>query len=287
MFQFLLVPLLASIVLLIITSYFGIHVIKREIIFIDIALAQVAALGGVFAIFLEHLLDLHGAEAGSFNTSGIITYLASLVFCLVAALIFTYLKNPRIKVPIEAFIGIAYAVATTAAVIFLDKAAGGDVHVHDMLTGAILWTTWGQLARLAIVVALIGLFHFFFRDKFIALSEHYLSDKKPIDHFKRWDFLFYFSFSIVIIEAIHIGGILTIFAFLILPASVSTLFSTRWDYRIMYGLISGIIATFAGLYLSWTLDVTSSPLIILGLGIILFLVLIVKGFLKQNTQITS
>ncbi len=283
MLQFLIVPLLASIVLLMITSYFGIHVLKREIIFIDIALAQVAALGGVFALFLEHQLDLHESGDGSIPISEIITYIASLIFCLVAALIFTYLKNPRIKVPIEAFIGIAYAFATTAAVIVLDKGTGGEVHVHDMLTGAILWTTWGQLARLSIIVLIIGLFHLVYHKKFISLSEHYLSAVNPFNHFKRWDFLFYFSFSIVIIEAIHIGGILTVFAFLILPASISALFSKRWDRRILYGLLSGIAATFFGLYLSWTLDITSSPLIILNLGVILFLVIIVKSILNRKT----
>ena len=288
MISFLLVPLLASVVLLIITSYFGIHVLKREIIFIDIALAQVAALGSVFAVFLEHQLEFHEVSIGSFALTDIITYLASVVFCLVAALIFTYLKNPRIKVPIEAFIGIAYAFATTAAVIILDKGAGGDVHVHDMLTGAILWTTWGQLARLAIVVSLIGSFHIIYRKKFIPLSEHYLSNNKPMTHYKKWDFLFYFTFSIIIIEAIHIGGILTIFAFLILPASISALFAKRWDRRILYGLMSGITAAFIGLQLSWTLDVTSSPLIILVLGVILVLVLIVKGIiLKQKTNTAS
>ena len=284
MFQFIFVPLLASILLLTITSYFGIHVIKREIIFIDIALAQVAALGGVFVVFLEHFLEHHGPDAGSFHLSGIITYLASLAFCLLAAIIFTYLRNPRIKIPIEAFIGIAYAVATTAAVIILDKAAGGDVHVHDMLIGALLWTTWEQLGRLAVAVLLVGIFHLIFREKFIALSEHYISGEKTADHFQRWDFLFYFSFSIVIIEAIQIVGILTVFAFLILPASISTLFSKRWDQRILAGLLSGIVATFVGLHLSWTYDVTSSPLIILGLGVILLLSLIIKGILNRKTK---
>ncbi|MBL7114050.1 MAG: metal ABC transporter permease [Bacteroidales bacterium] len=287
MIQFLIVPLLASIILLIITSYFGIHVLKREIIFIDIALAQVAALGSVFAVFLEHQLDLHEVTAGSFPLSEIITYLASLVFCLIAALIFTYLKNPKIKVPIEAFIGIAYALATTAAVIILDKGTGGDVHVHDMLTGAILWTTWPQLIRLAIIVAIIGMFHIIYRKKFISLSEDYLKEQKPLSQIKKWDFLFYFSFSIVIIEAIHIGGILTIFAFLILPASISALFSKRWDQRIFYGLMSGIIATFLGLYFSWTFDISCSPLIILNLGVILVLTIVIKGILNRKPNYAS
>ena len=97
--------------------------------------------------------------------------------------------------------------------------------------------------------------------------------------------MFYFSFSILIIEAIHIGGILTIFAFLILPASISALFSKRWDHRIIYGLASGIIATFLGLYMSWNLDVTSSPLIILFLGIILALAIVIKALINGKNRI--
>ncbi|MBA7521734.1 hypothetical protein ES705_13845 [subsurface metagenome] len=146
--QFIAVPLIACVLLLLITSYFGIHVLKREIIFIDIALAQIAVLGGVVAMFLEHKLFTHEVMIGDLYLSKILLYFFSLIFCLGAAIIFTFLRNPKINVPIEAFIGVAYAFATTAAVIILDKGAGGDVHLHDMLTGALLWTTWPQIFRL-------------------------------------------------------------------------------------------------------------------------------------------
>ena len=158
-FQFILVPLLASFVLLTLTSYFGIHVLKREIIFIDIALAQIAVLGSAIAIYLEHTFQIHEMMIGKLNLSGLLAYISSLIFCIGAALIFTFLKNPRIKIPIEAFIGIAYALATTAAIIILDKGAGSDVHLHDMLAGILLWTTWPQVLRLAIVFVIIGGFH--------------------------------------------------------------------------------------------------------------------------------
>jgi hypothetical protein len=121
--QFILVPLLASLVLLTLTSYFGIHVLKREIIFIDIALAQITVLGSAMALYLEHSFHIHEVMLGSINLSDTLAYVFSLLFCMGAALIFTFLKNPKIKIPIEAFIGIAYALATTAAVIILDKGA--------------------------------------------------------------------------------------------------------------------------------------------------------------------
>lgn len=269
--QFILVPLVASILLLTLTAYFGIHVLKREIIFIDIALAQIAVMGSAMAIYLEHKFEIHEVMIGTFNLADSIAYLFSLLFCIGAALVFTYLKNPRIKTPIEAFIGIAYAFATTAAVIILDKGAGGDVHLHDMLTGVLLWTTWPQVLRLAIVFAVIGGFHFLYRKQFTRLSDFYQGSSPPVEKRKTWDFLFYFSFGIMIIESVRIAGVLTVFAFLIIPASISAFFSTRWRRRIMIGLGSGLIATILGLHFSLTLDMTASPLIILFLGILLLL----------------
>jgi zinc/manganese transport system permease protein len=277
--QFITVPLLASLIILTLTSYFGIHVLKREIIFIDITLAQVAVMGGVVSMVLEPLFHDHDLMVGSIHLSNILSYGSSLVFCLGAALIFTFLKNPGIKIPIEAFIGIAYAFATMATVIILDKGAGSDVHLHDMLTGALNWTGWSQVIRLAIILAVIGGFHLVFRQKFIQLSESYLDKSGSFKQQKLWDFLFYFTFGIVIIEAVNVAGILTVFAFLIFPASISALFTSHWNKRIAIGLASGLTATVAGLYLSVSLDITASPLIIVFLGIILLAGIMVNKIL--------
>ena len=269
--QFILIPLLACLVLLTLTSYFGIHVLKREIIFIDIALAQITVLGSAVALYLEHGLEMHEIIIGKLNFSHALSYLFSLIFCIGAALIFTFLKNPKIKIPIEAFIGIAYALATTAAVIILDKGAGGDVHLHDMLTGVLLWTSWIQVLRLAIVFLVIGTFHVLFRRKFIQLTESYMGESPGMKNQKVWDFLFYLSFGIMIIESVKIAGVLTVFAFLILPASISALFATQWRQRILIGLLAGLLAAILGLHFSLQLDLTASPLIILFLGVILLL----------------
>jgi zinc/manganese transport system permease protein len=220
---------------------------------------------------------------GSFHLADILAYVSSLAFCLGAAVIFTYLKSPRIRVPIEAFIGIAYALATTAAVIILDKGAGGDVHLHDMLTGTLLWTTWPQVIRLAIILSLIGGFHLIYRKKFIQLTALYHENNGDMKQRKRWDFLFYFTFGIVIIEAIKVAGVLTVFAFLILPASISALFALGWRQRILIGLGSGVLAALIGLYLSISMDLSVSPLIIIFLGIFFLLGVIGrKVFVKRS-----
>ncbi len=285
--QFILVPLIASLVLLTLTSYFGIHVLKREIIFIDIALAQITVLGSAIALYLEHRFHIHEVMIGNINLSETLSYVFSLVFCVGAALIFTFLKNPKIKIPIEAFIGIAYALATTAAVIILDKGAGGDVHLHDMLTGVLLWTTWSQVLRLAIVFVIVGGFHIIFRKKFIQLTDFYTGKSPAPKKRKLWDFLFFFSFGIMIIESVKIAGVLTVFAFLILPASISALFSTQWRQRIIIGLVTGLLAAILGLHYSLTLDLTASPLIILFLGLLLLIAIIIRKILPKSRQVNN
>jgi zinc/manganese transport system permease protein len=268
--DFMLAPFMASLLLIFIMVYFGIHVIEREIIFIDIALAQIAALGSSVSLVLETLDIGHQNHIHEHESRTFMAYL----FCLVAAGIFTLLKNKQIKIPLEAIIGIAYAVATTSAVIILDKGAGSDVHVHDMLAGTILWISWHQVMRLFLVILVIGVFHYLFREKFKALTLAYQG--------KETNILFYFTFGIVIVEAVSVGGILTIFAFLIIPSSISALFAARWSERILIGLLVGGIATILGLYLSWVMDVPCSPAIILFLAACLLLSVLIKGIIKYH-----
>lgn len=277
--EFMIAPFIACLILIMITSYFGIHVIEREIIFIDIALAQIAALGSAVSLVINKLgisphQDIHEHDSRTF---------LAYVFCLIAAGLFTLLKNKKIKIPLEALIGIAYAVATTAAVIILDKGAGSDVHIHDMLVGSILWVSWHQIIRLLIVVTVIGGFHFIFRDKFKGITLLYQGKESNTSRPRLWDFIFYFTFGIVIVEAVYVGGILTIFAFLIIPASTSALFATRWSKRISIALLIGCISSISGLYLSWVMDIPCSPAIILFLGVSLLISILLKVLLKFKT----
>ncbi len=272
--EFMLAPFVACLLLILIMVYFGIHVIEREIIFIDIALAQIAAFGSAVSLVLHELNIVHHNQGGEHDSRTFMAYL----FCTLAATIFTVLKDKKIKIPLEAIIGIAYAAAATGAVIILDKGAGGDVHIHDMLAGAILWVSWPQNLRFLIVVVVVGSFHYIFRHKFLGLTKHYHSEETVVSNPKLWDFLFYLSFGIVIVEAVNVGGILTIFAFLIIPASISALFAQTWSSRIFIGLTVGGLATILGLYLSWVMDIPSSPAIILFLGVCLLISLLLKLF---------
>ncbi len=274
--EFLLAPFVAILILILINVYFGIHVIKREIIFIDIALAQIAALGGTVALVLFNAL--HPEAALDHEQENAFTYLFSLLFIIIAAWMFTLLKNKAIPVPLEAIIGITYAVATTGAVIILDKGAGGDVHIHDMLIGSILWVSWHQITRLFVVAVIAGVIHFVFRKKFIALSETYSNNGNGVKNSRLWDFLFYFTFGMVVIEAVNVAGILTVFALLIIPASLSTLATDKWSRKLWIGWSFSILVAVLGLMTSWKMDVPVAPVIIVILAIGLLAVFLIRRF---------
>jgi zinc/manganese transport system permease protein len=137
-----------------------------------------------------------------------------------------------------------------------------------------------------LVVIFVGGFHYIFREKFTGVTLLYQGGKTNITNPGLWDFLFYFTFGIVIVEAVNIGGILTIFAFLIIPASISALFSTHWSSRILIGLLVGGIATILGLYLSWVMDIPCSPAIILFLGLCLLVSIILRSLKKSKNHQT-
>jgi len=280
--EFMLAPLMACLLLILINVYFGIHVLKREIIFIDIALAQIAAFGTTIAVVIEHIMHEGQVQDHDHSGDSVLAYILALSFITISSLVFSFLKNKKISIPLEAIIGISYAFATTAAVIILDKAAGGDVHIHDMLIGSILWVSWAQVMKLFIVLAFVGGIHFVFRKKFTQLSDSYHNNNGKIKNSFLWDFLFYLTFGIVIIEAVNISGILTVFAFLILPAAFSSMFSKSWKTRIIVGFVLGAVVSAFGLYFSWNMDVPVAPLIILMLGVCLVLGALYKSFIKFN-----
>jgi zinc/manganese transport system permease protein len=280
--EFMLAPLMACLLLILINVYFGIHVLKREIIFIDIALAQIAAFGTTIAVVIEHIMHEGQVQDHDHSGDSVLAYILALSFITISSLVFSFLKNKKISIPLEAIIGISYAFATTAAVIILDKAAGGDVHIHDMLIGSILWVSWAQVIKLFIVLAIVGGIHFVFRKKFTQLSDSYHNNNGKIKKSFLWDFLFYLTFGIVIIEAVNISGILTVFAFLILPAAFSSMFSKSWKTRIIVGFVLGAVVSAFGLYFSWNMDVPVAPLIILMLGVCLVLGALYKSFIKFN-----
>lgn len=254
---FLLPPFAACVIMVAMFGYLGIHVLKREIIFIDIALAQIAATGAALAHVLWHAEE-----------HGILAYLMSFGFTVLAAGFYAQVGKRLREIPHEAVIGVSYAVAAAATLFMLAMAAGGDVHVEHMLTGSILWAEWPDIILCAVIFGIIGILHFILRHRFIRLSEAMESS----DHHERssWlDFLFYTTMGAVITISVHIAGVLVIFSLLIIPATFSALFSHSWGTRLKIAYIFGISATICGLLFSYLLDFSSGPSVVsfLGLGL--------------------
>lgn len=255
---FYLPPFVACMVLVGIHAYLGIHVIEREIIFIDIALAQIAAVGATMAhIFWQ-------AEENS-----LLVYLFSLGFTILAALFFTEVKKRVRQISQEAVIGVSYAIAAASALFIFSLAAGSDVHMEHMLTGSILWAKWNYILLCAGVYAVVGLFHYIFRNKFLMVTLDYETAVKEGMKVGLWDFLFYLSVGIVVTLAVSIAGVLVVFALLVIPAVISAMYTTKWVKRLWIAYGISIVASILGLAFSHLLNFSIGPAVVMFLGLAL------------------
>jgi zinc/manganese transport system permease protein len=255
--QVLFLPFLACLVLTGIHVYLGIHVISRKVIFVDIALAQIAALGATVAFLLGYDPRSEGA------------YFLSLAFAILAAVIFALTRTKHERVPQEAIIGLTYATASAAAILLADLSPHGAEHLHDLLAGSIVWVTPGQIAKTAFLYTLIGLFHFAFRKNFLLIS---LQPEKAYARglsVRLWDFLFYLSFGFVITSAVQIAGVLLVFCYLVAPAVFAVMFFDDLKRRLITGWAMATIVSAIGLLFSY--DRPSGPTIMVCFALALAL----------------
>ncbi len=262
-FLFLLAPLAASLILTGIHAYLGVHVVERGVIFVDLALAQIAALGAIVALILG--MDPHGASA----------YWISLGFTFMGAFIFSIAKSKRAHIPQEAFIGIAYAVASAAAILAMSKATGETEHLKDMLVGNILAVSWKEVGQTAVLYGIIGAFHFVFRKRFLLISMNPKQAEGEGISVRLWDFLFYASFGLVVTSSVAIAGVLLVFCYLIVPSVGAMLFTDRIGPRLVIGWTMGTLVSALGVWLSVKMDTPTGPMIVCTFGgvlVVMFLV---------------
>ncbi len=241
-------------------SYLGIHVIKRKVIFVDLALAQIAALGATVGF----LFGMMPSSLAGFIFSMVFTFIGAGVFAL------TRLRNERI--PQEAVIGLVYAIAAAVAILVIDKSPHGAEHIKDLLTGTILWVQWPAIIVSAVAYAFVGLFHFIFRRQFIMISEDPEAAFDAGMWVRFWDFLFYVSFGFVITLSVRTAGVLLVFVFLVAPAITAVMLTNRWRYQLIVGWVMGTLVSSCALYLSYVLDLPSGPTVVAFYGIVLLIV---------------
>ena len=208
MVEFLWAPLLACLILTAIHVYLGLHVLARGVIFVDLALAQVAALGVTVAFLAGHPIQSEAA------------YWYALVFTLGGAALFAASRTQRMTVPQEAVIGIVYAVSAAAAVLVVDRAPQGGDHIRQILVGSILTVTPGEVGTLALLYAPIGLLHWLVRRPLLDISfdPEGAGARRAV---RAWDFVFYASFGVVVTSSVRLAGVLLVFAYLVVPATAA------------------------------------------------------------------
>jgi zinc/manganese transport system permease protein len=262
-------PLITCLALTLILGYPGLHVIKREVIFIDIAVAQIAALGAISAhMFLHVHADSPTAAACAFGST------------LAAALFFATVKHKVITLPIEATIGITYALSAAAALFIIGKHTG-HTHIQQMLTGSLLWVTARDVKWSMIVFAVAGAGFMIFHRRFRSISDNYQNQKIEGINLIAWDFLFYALCGIVITAAVRLAGVIVVFSFLIIPALISAIIASKWKTRLIITWGTGAIGSVTGLIFCQTFDFSAGVSVGLFLGILLITGSLIKYALTK------
>jgi zinc/manganese transport system permease protein len=252
-------PITACVLLPWLLVYLGLHVVQRGIIFIDIAMAQMASLGICVAVLL-------GFEPDSY-----IAYAIGLSVTLIGAAIFS-ITGKRIKrVPQEAIIGISYVVSAAAAVLLLSRSAHGNEEIRNMLVGDITVVSSTEVWKCFAVFLLIGALHFALRKRFLLVS--FKRDVAEASGMRTawWDFLFYATFGVVVTVFVRIAGVLLVFSYLIAPAVCAVSLARSISVRLLIGWGVSLVGSIAGLFLSYWWDFPSGAAIVCTLGAMLVL----------------
>lgn len=258
--EFLAAPFVASLILTGIHAYLGVHVVERGVIFVDLSLAQIAALGGTIAL----LMPISGGDAHA-----PVVYWISLAFTFIGAAIFSTIRVKRARIPQEAVIGICYAVASAASILAMSKATSESEHLKDMLVGNILAVSWHEVIKTAVLYGVIGMFHYVFRRQFLAISRSHGDPESTGLNYRLWDFLFYASFGFVVTSSVSIAGVLLVFCYLIVPSVAAMLYADSIGRRLAIGWTMGTVVSALGVYLSLVLDLPTGATIVCTFGLVL------------------
>jgi len=246
--------------------YLGLHVVKREVIFVDLALAQVATLGTCVALLMGYHFDDR------------ITFWISLAVTFLGAAFFSWTRSSRkAAVPQEAIIGITFVVAAAAVILLLSRVAGGKEELEHLLTGDILNVTKGEIGQRVLVFAALGAFYGTFHKRFVLISsdpERAFAEGVKV---RLWDFLFYAAFALVVVSFVRLGGVLLTFSYLIVPAVCGTILAVDWGKRLAIGWVIAAASSLIGLWASYKMDLPTGAAIVVASGLMLAIVGIFKS----------
>jgi zinc/manganese transport system permease protein len=270
--RFMLWPTAACLLLPGLLVYLGLHIIRREVIFVDLALAQVATLGTCVAILLHY--DPHDWQS----------YAISIGFTLIGAAVFTLTRTKdHMRVPQEALIGVVYVVAAAGGILLLNNSPHGNEELKQTLVGELLYLqSPGEVLKPFVLYALIAVVHFAFRKQFLAISFDPARAQAEGFSVRGWDFLFYSLFGIVVTTFVHIGGVLLVFSYLIVPAICANFLARKLGALLAIGWIVATLASAVGLFASYKFDFPTGAAIVVVLGGFLLLSALAAKFVKQK-----
>lgn len=263
--SFLLLPFAASVAFVLIHAYLGVHVLRRKIVFADLALAQLSALGATVAY------------ANGYSPSSPAGFGYALLFTGIGASLLTLTRGLARFVSQEAFVGILYVVATAATILVVDRAPQGAEHVKRILLGSILTVSPAEVAKLISLYAAIGVFHWFARGPLLAVSSTTTPAGRSVFTVSVWDFLFFLSFGIVVASSVTTAGVLLVFSFLIVPAVIGSIFSARMNVVLAIAWGVGIVASAAGLAGSYVFDLPTGAAMVTAFALFLVLAGVAKA----------
>lgn len=255
--ELMLKPFVACLILTGIHAYLGLHVIERGVIFVDLALAQLAAFGTTIGFLWGW--SLHSTES----------YLCALGFTLIGAAIFALTRFRKQVVPQEALIGIVYAIASAASILVLSRSADGGEELKALLVGHLLFVDWGEILKIGGIYAVLGLAHWFFREPLLAISrepERAFAEGRNV---RWWDFFFYGAFGGVVTSSTELAGVLLVFSFLVVPAVCGVLLATTIRARLLVGWSCGVLTSVAGTAASYYFDLPTGAAVVCMFGLCL------------------
>ncbi len=268
-------PFIECLVLVGIHSYLGLHVIRRQVIFVDLSLAQIAALGTTIGF----LLGIHPHGMGAF--------LFSLSFTFLGAAVFAITRTRKARVPQEAIIGLVYAMAAALMILVIDRAPHGAEHIKEVLTGSILWVKGSEVLSATVAYTIIGVFHFVFRKRFMAITDDPEEAREQGVNVVLWDLIFYMTFGFVITFSVNTAGVLLVFVFLVVPAVIGTAITDNFKHQLLIGWAMGTVVSGLGLVASYVLDLPAGPAVVSFYGLVLLLVALILYVVRSKRSLRA
>jgi zinc/manganese transport system permease protein len=257
-------PMCACIILAGIHSYLGMHVVRRGVIFVDLALAQIAALGAITSFFIGYSLDSS------------MSYWISLGFTLSGAVLLSFIRSSKEIIPQEAIIGIVYVIASAMTIMLLNKSPNGGEELKSILIGQILFVDWSDVIELSILYSFIGVLHWVFRKPLWEITRNSTKATQNLSKTRWYDFIFYASFGVVVTSSVRIGGVLLVFTYLVIPVVCSMLFFNRVFQQLIFAWTLALLCSFIGFVGSYYLDSPPGATIICSFGVVIGICFLLK-----------